>query len=171
MQTYITKEIQNNAIELIKSNQYTITEYAPKTKPCVYIGYIRVYGVGTDSYIYPEENIDKEYIKEWKQDVGMILFRCFKKNQLNKLFEISNKDIKFLIYKIDENELEDFKTNKFVHMQIGDSNYTIIKASHILRPFSWRDVDLYTSDNIELNGIIEDIEEPVIEDDDSINLF
>lgn len=84
-------------------------------------------------YLNLEEGYDKEYGILWRNDVGNIL-----KNELKKsdpeIYELIDPKFRALLKRISDDEFESYKENKFAHVKIGDTYYTIIR---IVKPNEW----------------------------------
>lgn len=134
------------------------------------IGKVRVSNVGKDSYLYVSNDIGKEYMKEWKKDVGGVYASDCKKNNLSCYYKFSYNGTDVLLRRISDEEIDDFESKGFVHVKLGDFNYMIVKVvlpEHSFVSFDSTDedysvVDTSSDDEEEIE------EEPEVE---SLSLF
>ena len=88
--------------------------------------------VTSDGHIvsYLPDDFTQEQSKLWRADVGGVLVKELRQSE-PLLFEHKSEKFKVLLKKIRENELDDFKQRKLVHITIAESEYTIIKVADI----------------------------------------
>lgn len=134
------------------------------------IGRVRVSNTGKDTYLYVAPDVGKEYMKDWKKDIGGVYTSDCKKNNLSCYFRLEYNNVTVLLRRISDEEYSEFEKNGFVHVELGDFYYMIVKVvlpDRSLVSFDSTDEDytvVDTSDDEE-----EEIEEePEIE---SLSLF
>lgn len=88
--------------------------------------------VTSDGHIvsYLPDDFTQEQSKLWRADVGGVLVKELRQSE-PLLFEHKSEKFKVLLKKIRENELDDFKQRKLVHITLAESDYTIIKVTDI----------------------------------------
>ena len=88
--------------------------------------------VTSDGHIvsYLPDDFTQEQSKLWRADVGGVLVKELRQSE-PLLFEHKSEKFKVLLKKIRENELDDFKQRKLVHITVAESDYTIIKVADI----------------------------------------
>ena len=88
--------------------------------------------VTSDGHIvsYLPDDFTQEQSKLWRADVGGVLVKELRQRE-PLLFEHKSEKFKVLLKKIRENELDDFKQRKLVHITVAESDYTIIKVADI----------------------------------------
>ena len=88
--------------------------------------------VTSDGHIvsYLPDDFTQEQSKLWRADVGGVLVKELRQSE-PLLFEHKSEKFKVLLKKIRENELDDFKQRKLVHITVAESDYTIIKVTDI----------------------------------------
>ena len=92
------------------------------------IGSVSILKMGDEKPIlYLGETFTTEYQKLWNNDVGKVLIKELRKKDPD-LYEIKTNTFRALLKKIGDDELSDLEEKKLVHLTIGDSKYTIIKA-------------------------------------------
>jgi hypothetical protein len=92
------------------------------------IGSVSILKMGDEKPIlYLGETFTTEYQKLWNNDVGKVLIKELRKKDPD-LYEIKTNTFRALLKKIGDDELSDHEEKKLVHLTIGDSKYTIIKA-------------------------------------------
>lgn len=157
--TLITNEMIKLVKDSINTDELRKIEFnGPKS---FYIGRCRITrNPGGQIYLNLEDGYDKEYGILWRADVGNIL-----KNELKKqdpeLYELMDSRFHALLKRISEDELEAFKENKFAHVKIGDTYYTVIR---IIKPDGWYSNKDYKNDYYEDTDIENYIEEDTIEE-------
>lgn len=178
MKKIISKEtiafVQNMYREAVaKSNKATLCVPADIHNGfSVGIGKVRVSNVGKDSYLYISNDVGKEYMKEWKKDIGGVYSSDCKKNNLSDYYKFSYNDTDVLLRRISDEELNDFESKGFVHVKLGDFNYMIVKVvlpEHSFVSFDSTDEDFSVVDtNTDEEEDEEVEEEPEVE---SLSLF
>lgn len=88
--------------------------------------------ITSDGHIvsYLPDDFTQEQSKLWRADVGGVLVKELRQSE-PFLFEHKSEKFKVLLKKIRENELDDFKQRKLVHITVAESDYTIIKVADI----------------------------------------
>lgn len=88
--------------------------------------------VTSDGHIvsYLPDDFTQEQSKLWRADVGGVLVKELRQSE-PLLFEHKSEKFKVLLKKIRENELDDFKQRKLVHITVAESDYAIIKVADI----------------------------------------
>lgn len=88
--------------------------------------------ITSDGHIvsYLPDDFTQEQSKLWRADVGGVLVKELRQSE-PLLFEHKSEKFKVLLKKIRENELDDFKQRKLVHITVAESDYTIIKVADI----------------------------------------
>lgn len=88
--------------------------------------------ITSDGHIvsYLPDDFTQEQSKLWRADVGGVLVKELRQSE-PLLFEHKSEKFKVLLKKIRENELDDFKQRKLVHITVAESDYTIIKVTDI----------------------------------------
>lgn len=88
--------------------------------------------VTSDGHIvsYLPDDFTQDQSKLWRADVGGVLVKELRQSE-PLLFEHKSEKFKVLLKKIRENELDDFKQRKLVHITVAESDYTIIKVADI----------------------------------------
>ena len=88
--------------------------------------------ITSDGHIvsYLPDDFTQEQSKLWRADVGGVLVKELRQSE-PLLFEHKSEKFKVLLKKIRENELDDFKQRKLVHITVAESDYAIIKVADI----------------------------------------
>ena len=88
--------------------------------------------VTSDGHIvsYLPDDFTQDQSKLWRADVCGVLVKELRQSE-PLLFEHKSEKFKVLLKKIRENELDDFKQRKLVHITVAESDYTIIKVAGI----------------------------------------
>lgn len=133
MKSIITSEI----INLVKNDitefpNININPFKFLPAQAITIGVIRVVKHPSGCYLYLPDDVGDTYMTEWKQDVGELLYKDFKKEKYSKYYELLTQtpDVKYkvLLRLADDSEFDDLKERGFIHLTIGDNSYTIIKC-------------------------------------------
>lgn len=168
--TLITNEMINLVKDSIEHDE--IKKFDLDGVRSFYIGRCRIIrNPNGELYLNLDEGYDREYGMLWNNDVGNIL-----KNELKKkdpeLYEMIDSRFKVLLKKISDDELESFKENKFAHVKIGDSYYTIIRIIKSDGWYCYKDSRNDYYESADLDDIIEENEPDGIEENPkSLELF
>lgn len=139
----------NNAVE---TGKVDCKEYMFSNVMSFTIGLVQVVKHGDTSMLILKPEATKEYMSEWKNDVGNIMARDFKKNiAQGKYFEFKAGGSKALLRKIDDTELKDFHERGFDDLKLGDYHYTVCMytsadKSYISQPTKYADTIIDTDD-------------------------
>ena len=165
------QNLYNDAIA--KSNKLSICVPANiLTGATIGIGRVRVTNAGKDSYLYVANDIGKEYMKEWKKDVGGVYVADCKHSNLDCYYKFKFNDTEVLLRRISDEELQEFGEKNLDHIKLGDFYYMIVKV--VLPECSYISFDHTDEDfTAVVNNKDDEEEEPVDEEPEieSISLF
>ena len=106
------------------------------------IGLVKVVKHGDSCMLVLPEEVNKTYMKEWNNDIGKLMSRDFRRNDLSRYYEFITSTTRTILRRIDESDLDEFNELGFNHVKFGDFSYTILKRVPV--------DDLYSV--IEMNG-------------------
>lgn len=118
----IAKVANDSKLATTQMNPYIFPSYTN-----ISIGAIRVVRGSEETYIHLSENVSKQYMKAWANDVGKILCKDLRKKRDELYFEMVTDTYRVLLRKITEEELGEMTEKEFNHVLIGDFYYVIIK--------------------------------------------
>lgn len=135
MQRLISKETIEEIKQLYDAcaerGQIDCKEYIFSNVASFSMGLVQVVKHGDTSMLILKPEADKEYMTNWKNDVGNIMARDFKKNSAQgKYFEFCANGIKTLLRRIADDEMESFKEKGFVDLKLGDYYYTVCMCTN-----------------------------------------
>ena len=150
MKKIITKDIIDNVQSAIKG-KINLKEYSFKNIEYFSIGLIDVMKHGEKCILDLNEAVNKQYLTEWKKDVGGVISKDFNKNEApGKYFELIFDSKKTLLRKTSQEELENFSKNGFSYdyVKIGDFYYIIIMQRDLDTEYSTSISSVYDEDDI-----------------------
>lgn len=90
------------------------------------IGYVKLAKYGDTSMLFPDPEANKEYMQDWRKDIGGIMSKDFRQNAAQgKYFEFVDDTAKVLLRRISDAELESLTESGFNDIKIGDFWYTV----------------------------------------------
>lgn len=122
----VIEKVKNSYTACVESGNLDWKEF--KFDPVVYfkIGYIKLAKYGDTSMLFPAPDANKEYMQEWKKDIGGIMSKDFRRNATQgKYFEFIDDTAKVLLRRISDTELEALTESGFNDIKIGDFWYTV----------------------------------------------
>lgn len=122
----IIEKIKESYIACVESGNLNWKEF--EFAPVVYfkIGYVKLAKYGDTNMLFPASDANKEYMQEWKKDIGGIMSRDFRRNAAQgKYFEFIDNTAKVLLRRIADDEIEILTDAGFNDIKIGDFWYTV----------------------------------------------
>lgn len=178
MKSVITNEI----IDVIKNDtsefpNIDIKPFEFLPVHAITVGLVRVVKHPAGSYLFLPDDTSGTYIAEWKQDVGELLYKDFKREQYSKYYELQTQSPEFkykaMLRLADKDEMDDLKERGFLHLIIGDNSYTIIKVVPVDAGYVYREPNIYIADGKKQDedAVEETYDKSYEEDVISVSLF
>ena len=130
--------------DVVKSVESFVNYTHPVLKPfefkeydSIWLDLIRVSRSDIGSYIKMDESVDKEYLADWKRDIGYFVNRDFKRqNDSGKYFVMDMNGNTILLREYSEEETDDITERELNHLTMGDAfqgfhHYSIVR---IMKP-------------------------------------
>ena len=124
----IIDEVQSSYNSLAEQGTAKCEEYKFRISESFAVGpHITVIKADTTGALDLKPEVKKEYLKEWKKDVGNLMSVDFKKNRAQgKYFEFRTPTTKTLLRRVDDSEYDELNKQNFIHVKFGDYYYTIL---------------------------------------------
>lgn len=108
--------------EFVSHTHPVFKEYKFKTPESVYIDLVKIMKTEDGCTIFPNENCDKEYLREWREDIGKYICRDFNRHRDDGIyftFDMNGNTI--LIREYFEDEKEEIENREMNHIVCGDA--------------------------------------------------
>ena len=133
MKKIISKEINSlvqTAYETAAGKSFSDCSFGPMTIQsgfCLGIGRIQIVNGGVKTYLILAPELKKDYMQDWKKDVGDIFAKDCKKSNLSEYYKFETSSFTALLRKVSEEEYDTFKEAGHSFIKLGDFYYIVMK--------------------------------------------